>query len=72
MGLYPKVNDITWSQNKRDRDTILAMQRQLVELHKLIEKQQLLFEDKQGADRLREQANGLQNGRDKAAQELEK
>ncbi|CAH3953629.1 hypothetical protein AI2614V1_5976 (plasmid) [Klebsiella oxytoca] len=48
------------------------MQRELVELRKLIEKQQLLLEDKQEADRLREQVTGLQNERDAAAQELEK
>lgn len=36
------------------------MQRELVELRKLIEKQQLLLEDKQEADRLREQVTGLQ------------
>ncbi|SSH30043.1 Uncharacterised protein [Klebsiella pneumoniae] len=48
------------------------MQRELVELRKLIEKQQLLLEDKQEADRLREQMTGLQNERDAAAQELEK
>lgn len=48
------------------------MQRELVELRKLIEKQQLLLEDKQEADRLREQVTGLQNERDAAAQELKK
>ncbi len=48
------------------------MQRELVELRKLIEKQQLLLEDKQETDRLREQMTGLQNERDAAAQELEK
>ncbi|MFW8194118.1 hypothetical protein ACOIDX_27365, partial [Klebsiella pneumoniae] len=62
----------TRSQNKHDDDTILAMQRELVELRKLIEKQQLLLEDKQEADRLREQVVGLQNERDATAQELEK
>ncbi|MCP5904605.1 hypothetical protein NL378_27960, partial [Klebsiella pneumoniae] len=50
----------------------MAMQRELVELRKLIEKQQLLLEDKQEADRLREQVTGLQNERDAAAQELKK
>lgn len=48
------------------------MQRELVELRKLIEKQQLLLEDKQEADRLREQVTGLQNERDTTAQALEK
>lgn len=67
-----KVNAVTRSQTKRDDDTILAMQRELVELRKLIEKQQLLLEDKQEADRLREQVTGLQNERDATAQELEK
>ena len=67
-----KVNAGTRSQNKHDDDTILAMQRELVELRKLIEKQQLLLEDKQEADRLREQVVGLQNERDATAQELEK
>lgn len=67
-----KVNTVTRSQGKHDGDTILAMQRELVELRKLIEKQQLLLEDKQEADRLREQVTGLQNERDAAAQELEK
>lgn len=67
-----KVNAVTRSQGKHDGDTILAMQRELVELRKLIEKQQLLLEDKQEADRLREQVTGLQNERDAAAQELEK
>jgi uncharacterized protein (DUF2252 family) len=67
-----KVNVVTRSQTKHDDDTILAMQRELVELRKLIEKQQLLLEDKQEADRLREQVTGLQNERDTAAQELEK
>ena len=67
-----KVNAVTRSQTKRDDDTILAMQRELVELRKLIEKQQLLLEDKQEADRLREQVTGLQNERDAAAQELKK
>lgn len=67
-----KVNSVTRSQGKHDGDTILAMQRELVELRKLIEKQQLLLEDKQEADRLREQVTGLQNERDAAAQELEK
>ncbi|HBR1158970.1 TPA: helix-turn-helix domain-containing protein [Klebsiella pneumoniae] len=67
-----KINAVTRSQTKRDDDTILAMQRELVELRKLIEKQQLLLEDKQEADRLREQVTGLQNERDAAAQELEK
>ena len=67
-----KINTVTRSQNKHDDDTILAMQRELVELRKLIEKQQLLLEDKQEADRLREQVTGLQNERDAAAQELEK
>lgn len=64
-----KINAVTRSQTKRDDDTILAMQRELVELRKLIEKQQLLLEDKQEADRLREQVTGLQNERDAAAQE---
>ncbi|MEV8755638.1 helix-turn-helix domain-containing protein, partial [Klebsiella variicola] len=41
-----KINAVTRSQTKRDDDTILAMQRELVELRKLIEKQQLLLEDK--------------------------
>ncbi|MCS6747886.1 helix-turn-helix domain-containing protein [Klebsiella quasipneumoniae] len=67
-----KVSAVTRSQGKHDGDTILAMQRELVELRKLIEKQQLLLEDKQEADRLREQVTGLQNERDAAAQELEK
>lgn len=67
-----KVNAVTRSQGKHDGDTILAMLRELVELRKLIEKQQLLLEDKQEADRLREQVTGLQNERDAAAQELEK
>lgn len=67
-----KVNAVTRSQTKHDDDTILAMQRELVELRKLIEKQQLLLEDKQEADRLREQVTGLQNERDAVAQELEK
>ena len=67
-----KVNAVTRSQGKHDGDTILAMQRELVELRKLIEKQQLLLEDKQEAYRLREQVTGLQNERDAAAQELEK
>ncbi|EIV9542267.1 hypothetical protein H8M34_24860 [Klebsiella pneumoniae] len=67
-----KVNAVTRSQTKHDDDAILAMQRELVELRKLIEKQQLLLEDKQEADRLREQMTGLQNERDAAAQELEK
>lgn len=67
-----KVNSVTRSQNKHNDDTILAMQRELVELRKLIERQQLLLEDKQEADRLREQVTGLQNERDEAAQELEK
>lgn len=67
-----KVNAVTRSQGKHDGDTILAMQRELVELRKLIEKQQLLLEDKQEADRLREQVTGLQNECDAAAQELEK
>ena len=67
-----KINAVTRSQNKHDDDTILAMQRELVELRKLIEKQQLLLEDKQEADRLREQVVGLQNERDATAQELEK
>ena len=67
-----KINTVTRSQTKHDDDTILAMQRELVELRKLIEKQQLLLEDKQEADRLREQVTGLQNERDATAQELEK
>ncbi|HGW1180315.1 TPA: hypothetical protein ACNMOY_005417 [Klebsiella pneumoniae] len=67
-----KVNAVTRSQTKHDDDAILAMQRELVELRKLIEKQQLLLEDKQEADRLREQVTGLQNERDAAAQALEK
>ena len=67
-----KINAVTRSQTKHDDDTILAMQRELVELRKLIEKQQLLLEDKQEADRLREQVTGLQNERDAAAQELKK
>ncbi|EOM1407536.1 hypothetical protein VOF77_23555 [Leclercia adecarboxylata] len=67
-----KVNTVTRSQNKHNDDAILAMQRELVELRKLIEKQQLLLEDKQEADRLREQMTGLQNERDATAQELEK
>ncbi|MEF3141815.1 helix-turn-helix domain-containing protein [Klebsiella quasipneumoniae subsp. quasipneumoniae] len=67
-----KVNTVTRSQNKHNDDAILAMQRELVELRKLIEKQQLLLEDKQEADRLREQVTGLQNERDAAAQELKK
>ncbi|RDY38365.1 DNA-binding protein [Klebsiella pneumoniae] len=67
-----KINTVTRSQTKHDDDTILAMQRELVELRKLIEKQQLLLEDKQEADWLREQVTGLQNERDAAAQELEK
>ncbi|MEY7698915.1 hypothetical protein [Klebsiella quasipneumoniae] len=67
-----KVSAVTRSQTKHDDDTILAMQRELVELRRLIEKQQLLLEDKQAADRLREQMTGLQNERDAAAQELDK
>lgn len=67
-----KINAVTRSQTKHDDDAILAMQRELVELRKLIEKQQLLLEDKQEADRLREQVTGLQNERDATAQELEK
>lgn len=67
-----KVNTVTRSQDKHDGDTILAMQRELVELRKLIEKQQLLLEDKREADRLREQVTGLQNERDAASLELGK
>lgn len=67
-----KVNAVTRSQGKHDDDTILAMQRELVELRKLIERQQLLLEDKQETDRLREQVTGLQNERGAVAQELEK
>ncbi|WP_455815750.1 hypothetical protein [Pseudomonas graminis] len=67
-----KVNAVTRSQTKRDDDAISAMQRELVELRKLIERQQLLLEDKQEADRLREQVTGLQNERNATAQELEK
>lgn len=67
-----KVNTVTRSQTKHDGDAISAMQRELVELRKLIEKQQLLLEDKQETDRLREQVTGLQNERDAASLELEK
>jgi TolA-binding protein len=67
-----KINAVTRSQTKHDDDAISAMQRELVELRKLIEKQQLLLEDKQEADRLREQMTGLQNERDATSQELEK
>lgn len=67
-----KLNAVTRSQTKHDDDAISAMQRELVELRKLIERQRLLLEDKQEADRLREQVAGLQNERDTAAQELEK
>lgn len=67
-----KINAVTRSQTKHGDDAILAMQRELAELRKLIEKQQLLLEDKQEADLLREQMTGLQNERDAAAQELEK
>lgn len=66
-----KVNTVTRSQNKHNGDAILAMQRELVELRKLIEKQQLLLEDKQETDSLREQVTGLQNERDEAVKELE-
>ncbi|KLV75685.1 hypothetical protein SK39_05100 [Citrobacter sp. BIDMC107] len=66
-----KVNTVTRSQTKHNDDAILAMQRELVELRKLIEKQQLLLEDKQEADSLREQVTGLQNERDEAVKELE-
>ncbi|MEB6225591.1 MULTISPECIES: helix-turn-helix domain-containing protein [Enterobacterales] len=66
-----KVNTVTRSQNKHNDDAILAMQRELVELRKLIEKQQLLLEDKQETDSLREQVTGLQNERDEAVKELE-
>jgi len=67
-----KINAVTRSQTKHDDDAILAMQRELVELRKLIERQQLLLEDKQEADRLREQVTGLQNERDAVAQEMER
>lgn len=67
-----KVNAVTRSQTKHSDDAILAMQRELVELRKLIEKQQLLLEDKQQAEQLRELMTGLQNERDVATQELEK
>jgi len=67
-----KVNDVTRSQTKHDNDTISAMQRELVELRKLIEKQQFLLEDKQQTEQLRELMIGLQNERDVATQELEK
>ncbi|MEQ0008778.1 hypothetical protein ABLU95_21390 [Klebsiella sp. GG_Kp146] len=67
-----KVNTVTRSQTKHNDDAISAMQRELVELRKLIEKQQLLLEDKQETDRLREQVTGLQNERDAASLELEK
>lgn len=67
-----KVNAVTRSQTKHDDDAISTMQRELVELRKLIERQQLLLEDKQEADRLREQVAGLQNERDATYQELEK
>ncbi|EJZ8862355.1 TPA: hypothetical protein ACNU9H_005220 [Klebsiella pneumoniae] len=67
-----KVNTFTRSQTKHDDDAISAMQRELVELRKLIEKQQLLLEDKQETDRLREQVTGLQNERDAASLALEK
>ncbi|MEI7202457.1 hypothetical protein WCT67_20240 [Pectobacterium parvum] len=67
-----KVNTVTRSQTKHNDDAILAMQRELAELRKLIERQQLLLEDKQEADRLREQVTGLQNERDATSQELEK
>lgn len=67
-----KLNAVTRSQTKHNDDTILAMQRELVELRKLIEKQQLLLEDKQEADRLREQVTGLQNERDVTEKELSK
>ncbi|WP_123337979.1 hypothetical protein [Erwinia sp. JUb26] len=67
-----KVNAVTRSQNKHGDDAISAMQRELAELRKLIERQQLLLEDKQEADRLREQVTGLQNERDVTEKELEK
>ena len=67
-----KINAVKRSQTKHGDDAILAMQRELAELRKLIERQQLLLEDKQEADRLREQVTGLQNERDAAAQELKK
>lgn len=67
-----KVNGVTRSQTKHDDDAISAMQRELAELRKLIERQQLLLEDKQEADRLRKQVTGLQNERDATSQELEK
>lgn len=67
-----KVNAVTRSQTKHDDDAISAMQRELAELRKLIERQQLLLEDKQEADRLREQVTGLKNERDVAGRELEK
>lgn len=67
-----KVNAVTRSQTKHNNDAILSMQQELIELRKLIEKQQLLLEDKQEAERLREQMTGLQNERDSVAHELEK
>jgi len=66
------LNAVTRSQPKHNDDTISAMQRELVELRKLIEKQQLLLENKQQAEQLHELMTGLQNERDVANKELEK
>ena len=45
---------------------------EMSQLRDLVQRQQLLLEDKLETDRLREQMTGLQNERDEATQELEK
>ena len=65
-----KLSNVTQSQSKQNDDTILAMQRELVELRKLFESQQLLLADMQKTRLLQEQVNGLQNERDEMARQL--
>ena len=68
----PEESKVSTGSQVEEPEYVTRLMAEMSQLRDLVQRQQLLLEDKLETDRLREQMTGLQNERDEATQELEK
>ena len=69
---HPEESKVSTGSQVEEPEYVTRLMAEMSQLRDLVQRQQLLLEDKLETDRLREQMTGLQNERDEATQELEK
>ena len=68
----PEESKVSTGSQVEEPEYVTRLMAEMSQLRDLVQRQQLLLEDKLETDRRREQMTGLQNERDEATQELEK